>query len=130
MAAFPLRSSCALVVVLLAGLAAGMGATSGIAKDVTVIRMTDAFRFEPDAVTIHAGDAVEWRNVSPFDHVVTDDRKLGDAAIPAGAQAFSSGAIAPGRGYRRVFTVPGDYRYFCVPHEGIGMVGRITVLPR
>ena len=92
--------------------------------------MTDAFRFEPDEVTIHAGDAVEWRNASPFDHVVTDDRKLGDAAIPAGAQVFSSDAIAPGRSYRRVFTTPGEYRYFCVPHEGIGMVGRITVLPR
>ena len=126
----PLRLSCALVVVLLAGIAAGTGAETGDAKDVTVILMTDAFRFEPDEVTIHAGDTVEWRNVSPFDHVVTDDRKLGDAAIPAGAQAFSSGAIASGASYRRVFTVPGEYRYFCVPHEGIGMVGRITVLSR
>ena len=130
MATFPLRLSRALVVVLLAGIAAGMGGATGIAKNVTVVRMTDAFRFEPDEVTIHAGDAVEWRNVSPFDHVVTDDRTLGDAAIPAGAQAFSFGAIKAGTSYRRVFTVPGEYRYFCVPHEGIGMVGRITVLPR
>ena len=125
-----LRRSCALGVVLLAGIAASTGSTTSLAKDVTVILMTDAFRFEPDEVTIHAGEAVEWRNVSPFDHVVTDDRTLGDAAIPAGAQAFSSDAIAAGDSYRRVFSIPGEYRYFCVPHEGIGMVGRITVLPR
>ncbi len=94
------------------------------------IMMTDAFRFEPSEVRIRAGETVEWRNASRFPHTVTDDPKLGDAAIPAGAKAFLSAEIAPGGTYRLVLSVPGHYRYLCTLHEGIGMVGEITVLPR
>ena len=95
-----------------------------------VITLNDAFRFAPASVTIRAGEAAEWRNASHFPHIVTDDPKLGDAAIPAGAEIFSSGEIPPGGSFRRVLSVSGHYRYFCIPHEGIGMVGDITVLPR
>lgn len=95
-----------------------------------VITLNDAFRFAPSSVTIRAGEAAEWRNASHFPHIVTDDPKLGGAAIPAGAETFSSGEIPPGGSFRRVLSVPGHYRYFCIPHEGIGMVGDITVLPK
>ena len=58
------------------------------------------------------------------------DQKVGDAAIPPGAEAFSSREILPGAIYRRMLSVPGAYRYFCIAHEGIGMLGRIVVVPR
>jgi plastocyanin len=123
--------SGASLAVMLGGFAASAGAPPAFAaNDGVVIMMTDAFRFEPDNVTIHAGDAVEWRNVSHFNHIVTDDRTLGDATIAAGAHAFSSGEIALEASYRRVLSMPGKYRYFCIPQEGIGMLGQITVLPR
>ena len=116
---------------MLAGCAAAAATTPAASPGqvAAVVMMTDAFRFEPSAVTIHAGEAVEWRNVSHFPHIITDDRTIGDAAIPAGADAFTSAEIAPGARYRRVLSVPGTYRYFCIPHEGIGMIGMITVLP-
>lgn len=95
-----------------------------------VVTLTNTFEFEPRAVTIHAGDAVEWRNGSRFNHTVTADPKLGSAALPAGAQAFASVELHPGDSFRQVLSVPGTYRYFCTPHEGIGMTGEITVLPR
>ena len=95
-----------------------------------VIAMTDSFMFSPDAVTIHAGEAVEWQNRSHFRHTVTADPKLGGAVLPAGATPFGSSELAPGATFRQVLTVPGTYRFFCTPHEGIGMVGTITVLPR
>jgi plastocyanin len=94
------------------------------------VQMTNAFEFDPPAVTIHAGDAVEWHNVSRFKHTVTADPRLGDAALPPGAEPFASGELQPGASFRRVLTVPGKYRYFCTPHEGVGMTGSITVLPR
>jgi plastocyanin len=98
-----------------------------------VVAMTDDFRFEPAAITIRAGQAVDWRNASHFVHTATDDPELagqpGDALLPPGAEAFNSGEVQPGNSYRRVLTVPGSYRYFCIPHEGVGMLGRITVLP-
>jgi plastocyanin len=97
---------------------------------VVVVMMTDAFRFEPSSVRIAVGETVEWRNASHFSHIVTDDPKLGNAAIPDGATPFSSGEIPPGGSYYRMFLRAGSYRYFCIPHEGIGMVGEITVLPK
>jgi len=103
------------------------------AKASAVVAITDSFRFDPDTVTIHAGETVEWRNQSHFRHTVTDDPRMAaqpnDAALPAGAEAFSSQQIPPGGSYRHTLSVPGTYRYFCMPHEGIGMLGKIVVLP-
>lgn len=99
----------------------------------TIVTMTDDFRFEPATITIRAGQAVEWRNASHFIHTATDDPELAgqpsDALLPPGAAAFNSGEVQPGNSYRRVLMEPGNYRYFCIPHEGVGMLGRITVLP-
>ena len=47
--------------------------------------------------------------------------------MPKGAVAFDSGFIPPGGDYRYTFTVPGTYKYFCLPHEKAGMVGVIVV---
>ena len=47
--------------------------------------------------------------------------------LPPGAQPFDSGDIPAGQVYRHTFTVPGEYRYFCIPHEDMGMVGTVIV---
>jgi plastocyanin len=93
-----------------------------------MMTMTNSFEFEPHAVTIHVGQAVEWRNASRFKHTVTADPKLGSAVLPTGAKPFASQELQPGESYRQVLTVPGKYRFFCTPHEGVGMMGEITVL--
>jgi plastocyanin len=31
--------------------------------------------------------------------------------------------------FRHTFTVPGEYRYVCVPHDMVGMVGTVIVEP-
>ena len=50
-----------------------------------------------------------------------------DTSMPKAAVAFDSGFIPPGGDYSYTFTVPGTYRYFCLPHEKAGMVGVIVV---
>lgn len=98
-----------------------------------VVDMTTLLNFAPDELTITAGETVEWRNTSIMDHTVTADPKLADdrahVKLPAGAEPFNSGSIEPGGVYRRTFTVPGEYRYFCIPHEGQGMIATLTVKP-
>ncbi len=97
-----------------------------------VVNMTNGLAFQPDAVRIKAGETVEWRNRSLFTHTVTDDplraRDPGDAELPDGAQSFSA-QVGPGEIYRHIFTVPGAYHYFCMPHEGRGMHGQVIVAP-
>ena len=103
---------------------------AGDAPNVTV-QMTSSDAFVPKTLTIKAGGTVTWENVSPGVHTVTDNPALAsskqDAAMPAEAEAFNSGTIEPGKQYSHTFTVPGTYKYFCVPHEADGMVGTIVV---
>jgi len=87
--------------------------------------------FSPATITIQPGGLVEWRNTSLITHTVTDDPKLahkpGDLMLPAGAPAFNSGDVPAGQIYRHTFEVPGTYRYFCIHHEGDGMLGTVIV---
>lgn len=98
------------------------------------VDMTAQARFSPASVTIHAGEAVEWRNTATgVSHTATLDpakaANAADVARPSGAQTFDSGSISPGGTFRHTFTVAGTYKYFCAPHETFGMVGTVVVLP-
>jgi plastocyanin len=101
-------------------------------QSVTVIKMLDMpVSFEPELVTIKAGDTVEWDNVGNEVHHATNDAsiviKAGDAESPKGAELFDSGFLRPGETFTHTFTVPGVYKYACVVHEAKGMVGEIVV---
>ncbi len=116
------------------GLALALAALAGptmAGGPAAVVEMTDALTFEPRRVEIAAGETVLWRNESVLVHTVTADpevaAKPGDVRLPRGAEAFDSGDVEPGGGYRRTFETPGNYRYFCVPHEAAGMVGELVV---
>ena len=95
------------------------------------VQMTQAKSFEPKTITVKTGDTVVWKNVSDMVHSVTDIPAQaitkGDATLPPNAKEFDSGLIQPGKDYSYTFTVPGTYKYFCVPHETVGMVGTVVV---
>jgi plastocyanin len=99
-----------------------------------IIRMTDDLTFEPARVVVHAGDTVEWQNPSGVPHTVTADARRAaegkEVVLPPGAAPFDSGPIAPGGSYRHTFTVPGTYKYICVPHAASGMAGEVIIQPR
>jgi plastocyanin len=91
-------------------------------------------RFLPVRVTIRAGETVEWLNQSSEPHTITVDPAkaldLNHVALPPNVAPFGSGAIPAGNSFRYTFKVPGTYRYFCIVHEGQGMVGVIEVQPK
>jgi plastocyanin len=127
----PLLPAAALFVLL-----AGCN-TSGPAYDLPpgiydeIVDMTTTLRFSPQTVTIKAGQVVLWRNQSLFGHTVTFDRTEADdpsnVVVPAGAEAFSSGDIAPGETFAHKFTLAGTYRYICLKHQSESMTGTIIV---
>lgn len=101
------------------------------AADTTVVGMTNSLDFTPAKVTIRAGETVVWKNGSVLVHTVT---AIADSAadpahveLPDGAEPFGSGRFGPGESYRHTFTVPGTYRYICIPHEAAGMTGTVVV---
>ena len=90
-------------------------------------------RFIPSSLTIRRGDSVQFLNHSRVGHTVTAHpafaTRRSHFKLPPGANPFHSGNIPPGFGHGRTFLVPGPYKYFCVPHQNMGMIGKILVLP-
>jgi len=93
---------------------AGDQAAAG--KKVTVNIQGPPPRFVPDALTIDAGTTVEWVNNGRGVHTVTD-----------GDGAWDSGSISPGEKFTHMFSRPGTYPYYCIPHRAMGMTGTIIV---
>lgn len=104
---------------------------TGPGDEGTVIEMTDQLTFSPESVTIPSGGRVTWRNTSDVLHTATGDpARAADpahASLPPGVAPWDSGGVTAGAEYSRTFDVPGEYRYFCIPHEGVGMLGTIIV---
>lgn len=88
--------------------------------------------FEPAELTVQPGDTVTWVNNKMAPHNVVFDAK----GIPGGDKSLAAKishnqlTFAPGESYSTTFTedMPaGDYTYYCSPHRGAGMVGKIKL---
>jgi plastocyanin len=94
---------------------AGPASASAIA-DITIVD----FAFDPAIITITAGSSVRWtRSVSTIiTHTTTSD--LGSL------DPWTSGFLAPGQTFTKVFNTPGTYTYHCEVHPF--MHGTVVVL--
>jgi len=100
-----------------------------------------ARRYDPGAVQVSPGTTVVWQNTSSAPHTVTayQDRLPEGVAFFAsggfGSQAAaesawldgSDGGLEKGETFTHEFTVPGEYPFYCIPHEASGMTGVVTV---
>ncbi|HEV2067971.1 MAG TPA: plastocyanin/azurin family copper-binding protein, partial [Thermomicrobiales bacterium] len=89
-------------------------------------------RFGPEQMPLRVGDTVVWRTVGAIPHTSTCDPERAEnpeeyVRLPEGAETWDSGLIDEGGEFERAFPVPGEYTYFCIPHEGSGMTGYLTV---
>jgi len=122
------RASAALAVLILVA-----GAVPSIAAAKTVeIKMTDTPpKFMPMSVTIQKGDTVECINNAQSLHSVTTNPAVAqdpkDVSAPKDAKPFDSGFMPPGAKWSYTFTVPGTYKYLCLPHEKDKMTGIVVV---
>ncbi len=76
-------------------------------------------QFEPSTLTVKAGDTVKWVNnkLSPHNVVFDGSKELSHEKL----------VFSPGESYESTFNEPGTYDYYCQPHRGAGMVGKIVV---
>lgn len=92
------------------------------AGSATVKMGTDSgmLAFEPSTVTIKKGDTVKWVNNKLPPHNIVFE---GSAANKSHQQLLFS----PGESYEATFDEPGTYSYYCAPHRGAGMAGKVVV---
>ena len=75
--------------------------------------------FEPNEVTISAGDTVHFiNNALPPHNIIVESRP---------DLSRESLMFSPGESQDIVFAEAGDYEFFCGPHKGAGMKGTIHV---
>jgi plastocyanin len=90
----------------------------------------DRFLFDPIGLLIAPGQTVRWvlesgvHSTTAY-HPSNFNQSL---RIPDAATPWDSGVLVePGETLDVTLTVPGVYDYYCLPHETVGMVGRIIV---
>lgn len=99
------------------------------ANAVTVKLGTDqgGLVFEPESVTIKAGESVTWVNNAGFPHNIVFD----EDEIPSGENAdklsHEDYLNAKGETVESTFKTAGTYTYNCEPHMGAGMSGKVIV---
>ncbi len=106
----------AFVLALLAGLMAPAARADVLGSTVEVV--IDNFRFEPAAVTIHAGDTVRWIN---------REKRTSHSVLFPGKPSLESDRLFPDESWQRRFDTVGDFPYTCGPHPD--MKGVVHVAP-
>ncbi|HEY9698503.1 MAG TPA: plastocyanin [Trichocoleus sp.] len=80
--------------------------------------------FEPSTLTVKAGDTVKWVNNKLPPHNIVFD--VSDKAL-ASKLSHDQLMFSPGESYEVTFDAAGTYNYYCAPHRGAGMQGKIVV---
>ena len=94
--------------------------TTASAQEPPVVSMGNT-DFDPIGLHVEPGTTVRFE-IEAGSHSAT----AYEGRIPAAASPFDSGVLSQGR-FDHTFEVPGTYDYYCIPHESMGMVGRIVV---
>ncbi len=82
----------------------------------------EGWTFNPDVITIKAGDSVLWVNDDDTTHkIVFEDDALG------GPTKESPLKIRQGKEFSFTFKKAGVYKYYCVPHRSQDMKGVVIV---
>jgi plastocyanin len=88
--------------------------------------------FEPSNVKVKAGDTVTWINNKSWPHNFVFDKAKTAPELVKLVSSLSHNQLSMKPGEENAITVPADlatgtYEYYCEPHRGAGMVGKITV---
>jgi len=82
--------------------------------------------FVPGNLSVAAGEKITFKNVAGFPHNIVFD----EDEVPEGVNADAishPGLIDAGEEWTLTLSKAGTYEYYCEPHQGAGMVGKITV---
>jgi plastocyanin len=128
------RVGLLLSAILLVVASFALSASPAAAETYTIKMGTDKglLQFQPSTVTIKPGDTVKWvMNKVPPHNAVFDAPKIpgGDKAL-AKSLSHDKLTFSSGEFFEATFPVdiaPGTYPFYCQPHRGAGMVGKIIV---
>lgn len=111
-----------------------MFAPSAAAETYTIKLGSDKgmLAFEPAKISVKPGDTIEWENNKLPPHNIVFDNTKNPAKSADLAKALSHKQLMMNPGQTQSTTFPadapaGEYTFYCEPHRGAGMVGKIIV---
>jgi hypothetical protein len=77
--------------------------------------------FDPVGLHVDPGTTVRFEIAAGVHSATAYENRVPSGAAPFDSEVISSGA------FEHTFEEPGTYDYYCIPHESVGMVGRVVV---
>ncbi|KAK8951090.1 hypothetical protein KSP39_PZI004376 [Platanthera zijinensis] len=104
-------------------------AGNALAADVLLGGNDGSLAFVPSELSIQSGEKIVFKNNAGFPHNVVFDEDAIPTGVDASAISMSEEDLlnAPGETYSVTLKEKGTYTFYCSPHQGAGMVGKVTV---
>ncbi|GAA0152786.1 hypothetical protein LIER_11180 [Lithospermum erythrorhizon] len=114
---------------VIATAASVMLASNAMAVEVLLGSTDGGLAFVPNNFTVASGDKITFKNNAGFPHNVVFDEDEIPAGVDAGKISMPEEDLlnAPGETYSVTLTEKGTYSFYCAPHVGAGMKGKVTV---
>ncbi|MBD2203011.1 plastocyanin [Calothrix sp. FACHB-1219] len=89
-------------------------------------------QFQPKSITIKPGDTIEWVNnkLAPHNVVFDSAKNPKQSAELAKSLSQTKLLLNPGQSVTTTFPADaptGEYSFYCTPHRGAGMTGKVIV---
>ncbi|PSS19838.1 Plastocyanin like [Actinidia chinensis var. chinensis] len=109
--------------------ASAMLASNALAIDVLLGSSDGGLVFEPNSFSVASGEQIVFKNNAGFPHNVVFDEDGIPSGVDAAKISMSEEDLlnAPGESYKVTLVEKGTYSFYCSPHQGAGMVGKVTV---
>ncbi|KAG2692853.1 hypothetical protein I3843_08G069800 [Carya illinoinensis] len=109
--------------------ASALLASNAMAIEVLLGGDDGGLAFIPNSFSVSPGEKIVFKNNAGFPHNVVFDEDEIPSGVDAGKISMSEEDLlnAPGETYAVTLTEKGSYSFYCSPHQGAGMVGKVTV---
>ncbi|XVE56224.1 hypothetical protein DITRI_Ditri03aG0220600 [Diplodiscus trichospermus] len=104
-------------------------ASNALAVEVKLGGDDGSLAFVPSEFSVSSGEKIIFKNNAGFPHNVVFDEDEIPSGVDASKISMSDEDLlnAPGETYAVTLTEKGSYTFYCSPHQGAGMVGKVTV---
>ncbi|OIV89238.1 hypothetical protein TanjilG_24388 [Lupinus angustifolius] len=116
-------------VAVVATAATAILASNALAVEVLLGSDDGGLAFVPNDFSVSAGEKIVFKNNAGFPHnVVFDEDEIpGGVDVSKISMAEEDLLNGPGESYSVTLSEKGSYSFYCSPHQGAGMKGKVTV---
>eukprot|EP00928_Gymnodinium_smaydae_P025365 TRINITY_DN20224_c0_g1_i1.p1 TRINITY_DN20224_c0_g1~~TRINITY_DN20224_c0_g1_i1.p1 ORF type:complete len:167 (-),score=7.97 TRINITY_DN20224_c0_g1_i1:127-627(-) len=104
-------------------------ASNAMAIEVLLGSSDGGLAFVPSTFSVAPGEEIIFKNNAGFPHNVVFDEDEVPSGVDVGKISMSEEDLlnAPGETYKVSLSEKGTYSFYCSPHQGAGMAGKVTV---